>query len=84
MNKLLILPILMFLGNYLLAQESEPAHAIEPPQNVGQNVGHDPGAMGGKRGVLMVLPNGAITRGWQTLMYLQSNLAAFQAKKKES
>ena len=41
MNKLLILPILMFLGNYLLAQEIEP---IEPPQNVGQNVGQDPGA----------------------------------------
>ena len=41
MNKLLILPILVFLGNYLLAQE------IEPPQNVGQNVGQDPGAMGG-------------------------------------
>jgi len=42
MNKLLILPILMFLGNYLLAQEIEP---IEPPQNVGQNVGQDPGAI---------------------------------------
>ena len=45
MNKLLILPILMFLGNYLLAQEIEP---IEPPQNVGQNVGQDPGTMGGE------------------------------------
>ena len=37
MNKLLILPILVFLGNYLPAQE------IEPTQNVGQ----DAGAMGG-------------------------------------
>ena len=41
MNKLLILPILVFLGNYLSAQE------IEPTQNVGQNVGQDAGAMGG-------------------------------------
>jgi hypothetical protein len=41
MNKLLILPILVFLGNYLPAQE------IEPTQNVGQNVGQDSGAMGG-------------------------------------
>ena len=45
MNKLLILPILMFLGNYLLAQEIEPIKRIEPPQNVGQNVGQDPGAI---------------------------------------
>jgi len=43
MNKLLILPILMFLGNYLLAQEIEGSSS----EYFGQNVGQDPGTMGG-------------------------------------
>ena len=46
MNKLLILPILVFLGNYLPAQEPNP-EPIEPPEHFGQNVGQDPGTMGG-------------------------------------
>ena len=47
MNKLLILPILVFLGNYLPAQETNP-EPIEPPEHFGQNVGQDPGTMGGE------------------------------------